>query len=343
MRSFLGVPVVARGRVIGAVYLTDKEGAPSFSDDDERLIGLLAAHAAIAIENARLYERSRELSIVEERNRLARELHDSVIQQLFGVSLAVESAGTLLERDPAAAVGELDARARARARGDGRAARRWSSSCARRRSRRDGLASALRKHVDVLRRVSAQLDRADARRPAAAGGRRVGAGVPDRAGGAAERAAPRRRRAHRGAARGRRTGRSCCAWPTTGAASTSTDGAVRGRRLGLTSMEERAAELGGTLDDRLGGGQGHARAARGGRRDPRPDRRRPRGRAPGAAHVPRPPGRHRGGRARRPTARRRSPRRGGPRPTSCCSTSRCRGSTASRRCRGCARRRRRRA
>ena len=116
MRSFLGVPVVARGRVIGAVYLTDKEGAPSFSDEDERLIGLLAAHAAIAIENARLYERSRELSIVEERNRLARELHDSVIQQLFGVSLAVESAGTLLERDPAAAVGELE-RVRELARG----------------------------------------------------------------------------------------------------------------------------------------------------------------------------------------------------------------------------------
>ena len=122
MRSFLGVPVVTRGRVIGAVYLTEKEGAQSFSDDDERLIGLLAAHAAIAIENARLHERSRELSIVEERNRLARELHDSVIQQLFGVSLAVESAGTLLERDPAAAVGELGARPRPRARGDGRAA-----------------------------------------------------------------------------------------------------------------------------------------------------------------------------------------------------------------------------
>src|SRR5215204_5355554 len=60
MRSFLGVPIVARGGVIGALYLTDKEGADSFSDADERLIVLLAAHAAIAIENARLHERSRE-------------------------------------------------------------------------------------------------------------------------------------------------------------------------------------------------------------------------------------------------------------------------------------------
>src|SRR5215216_7188916 len=59
MRSFLGVPVVARGRVIGAVYLTEKEGGGAFTAEDERLIGLLAAHAAIAIENARLHEGSR--------------------------------------------------------------------------------------------------------------------------------------------------------------------------------------------------------------------------------------------------------------------------------------------
>src|SRR6187549_1423881 len=107
MRTFLGVPVVARGRVIGAVYLTEKVGGASFTGDDERLIGLLAAHAAIAIENARLHERSRELSIVEERNRLARELHDSVTQRLFGVALAAESASTLLERDRSAAANEL--------------------------------------------------------------------------------------------------------------------------------------------------------------------------------------------------------------------------------------------
>src|SRR4051794_36228256 len=68
MRSFLGVPITARGEIIGALYLTEKEGG--FTPADQRLIELLAAHAAIAIENARLHERSRELSIVEERNRL---------------------------------------------------------------------------------------------------------------------------------------------------------------------------------------------------------------------------------------------------------------------------------
>ena len=54
MRSFLGVPIVFKGDVVGAFYLADKEGAPSFDDEDERLITLLAAHAAVAIENARL-------------------------------------------------------------------------------------------------------------------------------------------------------------------------------------------------------------------------------------------------------------------------------------------------
>ena len=69
---------------------------------------MLAAHAAIAIENARLYERSRELSIVEERNRLARDLHDAVTQKLFGVVLTAEAAATLLERDPRAARRQLE-------------------------------------------------------------------------------------------------------------------------------------------------------------------------------------------------------------------------------------------
>ena len=53
--------------MIGAFYLTEKIGAPDFSDEDEELIGLLAAHAAIAIANARLHEETRELSIVAER------------------------------------------------------------------------------------------------------------------------------------------------------------------------------------------------------------------------------------------------------------------------------------
>src|SRR5919206_262596 len=107
MRSFLGVPIVTPDGVIGAFYLSDKQDAATFSAADEELIGVLAAHAAIAITNARLYERSRELSIVSERNRLALELHDAVSQKLFGLVLTAEAAGTLLDRDPAAAGAQL--------------------------------------------------------------------------------------------------------------------------------------------------------------------------------------------------------------------------------------------
>src|SRR5512132_268193 len=106
MRSFLGVPIVTPDGVIGAFYLTEKEGAPAFDDADQELIELLAAHAAIAITNARLLERSRELSVVSERNRLALELHDAVSQKLFSVVLNAEAAATLLDRDPEQARGQ---------------------------------------------------------------------------------------------------------------------------------------------------------------------------------------------------------------------------------------------
>ena len=81
-------------------------------------------HAALAIEKAHLYERSRELSIVEERNRLARELHDSVTQKLFGLTLTAEAAATVVDRDPDEAKVQLAAPAGAHARGA------WTS-CAR--------------------------------------------------------------------------------------------------------------------------------------------------------------------------------------------------------------------
>jgi signal transduction histidine kinase len=108
MRSFLGVPIVARDEVIGAFYLTEKEGTACFDESDRALIEMLAAHAAIAITNARLYERSRELSTLSERNRLALELHDAVTQKLFSLNLAAESAATLLERDVDSARRQLE-------------------------------------------------------------------------------------------------------------------------------------------------------------------------------------------------------------------------------------------
>ena len=218
MRSFLGVPIVARGGVIGALYLTDKEGAEAFSDADEKLIVLLAAHAAIAIENARLHERSRELSIVEERNRLARELHDSVTQQLFGVVLAAQSAGELLARGDAAAGEEVE-RVQALARGAMDELRSVVFELRPASLEAEGLGAGA---AQARRRAAADhgpADRAADRRAAAAGRRGGRAGVPDRPGGAAERAAPCRGRADRGAAARTAAGGCCSPSPTTAAGS----------------------------------------------------------------------------------------------------------------------------
>jgi signal transduction histidine kinase len=152
MRTFLGVPIVSPQGVIGAFYLTEKIGAPDFTDDDEELIGLLAAHAAIAITNARLYEESREHSIVAERNRLALDLHDAVSQKLFGLVLRAEAAETLLERDPAAARDQVT-KLRALAQEALDELRSLVFELRPPDLAKDGLCGALRKHVEVLRRL----------------------------------------------------------------------------------------------------------------------------------------------------------------------------------------------
>jgi signal transduction histidine kinase len=108
MRSFLGVPIVSKGDVIGAFYLTDKESAPAFTDADEANVALLASHAAIVIDHARLFEDSRELALVAERGRLARELHDAMSQSLFSLQLSAETASRLLRTDAERAEAELD-------------------------------------------------------------------------------------------------------------------------------------------------------------------------------------------------------------------------------------------
>jgi signal transduction histidine kinase len=95
MTSFLGVPIKVRDDVYGNLYLTDKIGWSEFTSDDEALVGALAIAAGIAIENTRLHQRVQEVAIFDERDRLARDLHDTVIQQLFAVGLRLQSiAGT---------------------------------------------------------------------------------------------------------------------------------------------------------------------------------------------------------------------------------------------------------
>jgi signal transduction histidine kinase len=152
MRSFLGVPIAAGQEVIGGFYLTEKQGAREFSAIDQQLIELLAAHAAIAITNARLYEQSRELSIVSERNRLAFELHDVVSQKLFGVVLSAEAATTQLERDPQAARLQVQ-RVRELARQALDELRALILGLRPPDLERDGFVETLRKELDMLARV----------------------------------------------------------------------------------------------------------------------------------------------------------------------------------------------
>ncbi len=97
MRSFLGVPILAGGEILAELYLSDKTHGAEFTEADQRLVETLAAHAALAIANAQRLERARELSVAQERTRLARDLHDSVTQTLFSLSLSAESAVTLAD------------------------------------------------------------------------------------------------------------------------------------------------------------------------------------------------------------------------------------------------------
>jgi signal transduction histidine kinase len=96
MRSFLGVPVLVKGRSVGNLYLTDKVGG-EFDADDERLLELFAVHAGIAIDNARLHDQVQRLAVVEERERIGKDLHDGIIQAIYGVGLSLEEVLDLVE------------------------------------------------------------------------------------------------------------------------------------------------------------------------------------------------------------------------------------------------------
>jgi signal transduction histidine kinase len=99
MRSFLGVPIRAKGEVFGNLYLTDKVGTDDFTDEDEALAEALALAAGIAIDNTRLHDRVRTISVLDDRERIGRDLHDKVVQRLFAVGMALQGAARLPELD----------------------------------------------------------------------------------------------------------------------------------------------------------------------------------------------------------------------------------------------------
>ncbi|MGK5639465.1 GAF domain-containing sensor histidine kinase [Streptomyces sp. URMC 126] len=117
MSDFIGMPIADGDENLGVLFLANKAGEEgtrkcppggcAFTEEDEALLSVLAQHAAIALTNARLYERSRELTIAGERARLAHELHDAVAQKLFSLRLTAQAAAALVDRDPARAKDEL--------------------------------------------------------------------------------------------------------------------------------------------------------------------------------------------------------------------------------------------
>jgi signal transduction histidine kinase len=114
MHTFLGVPIRIRNQVFGNLYLTEKRGGGPFTAADETLAVALASAAGVAIENARLHERVQELALLHERERIARDLHDTVIQRLFATGLGLQALSRLVRDDTVAdkiqaAVDELDA------------------------------------------------------------------------------------------------------------------------------------------------------------------------------------------------------------------------------------------
>jgi signal transduction histidine kinase len=258
MRSFLGVPIVARDEVIGAFYLTEKIGTQDFSDTDQDLIELLAAHASIAITNARLNERSRELSTLSERNRLALELHDAVSQRLFSLVLTAEAAGELLDRDQDAARGQVE-KLKLLAQQALDELRSLIFELRPPDLERDGLCGALRKHVEVLRRlqpgageidldVDAEIERDPARDQELL---RI-------AQEALQNALRHAQAQHVRVRLTQQNGHLLLEVADDGVGFDPDSPELRSRRLGLTSMEERAERIGARLEIDSQSGKGTA-------------------------------------------------------------------------------------
>ncbi len=97
METFLGVPVRVGERVFGNLYLTEKPGG--FTEEDQHLVEALAVIAGAAISNSRMQQRMRRLAVVDDRERIARDLHDAIIQDIFAVGLLLQGLALRTEDD----------------------------------------------------------------------------------------------------------------------------------------------------------------------------------------------------------------------------------------------------
>ncbi|MFC9329902.1 GAF domain-containing sensor histidine kinase [Kitasatospora sp. NPDC057015] len=268
MKAFLGMPILdadasagedAGGtpEVMGVIFLANKSAGGGFTDHDEELLRILAAHAAIALSNARLYERSRELTLAGERARIAHDLHDAVSQKLFSLRLTAKAAATLVDRDPDRARAELAevARLAAEAADELRAVVVELRPAA---LEEDGLVATLASQVQVLDRAHTAEVSFDA------DGVRALPGAQEAAVLRVAQEALHNALRHSGAARVVVT---LTGTPARGAVLRVTDDgrgfdpeSVRraGRHLGLVSMRDRAAAVGGRLTLESAPGKGTA-------------------------------------------------------------------------------------
>jgi signal transduction histidine kinase len=108
MSSFLGVPITIKGISLGRLYLTNKVAAEQFSEEDRSLVETFALHAGIAMENARLHEQLQRLAVVDERERISKDLHDGIIQNMYAVGLSLEDVPELMAGDAAEAAARVE-------------------------------------------------------------------------------------------------------------------------------------------------------------------------------------------------------------------------------------------
>lgn len=108
MHSFLGVPVVLADRPVGNLYMTEKIDAPRFTLADQRLVETFARQAAMAIHTARLHDDLERLAVLQERERIGQDLHDGIIQALYGVGLFLEDVPDLMDSDRPEAEARVD-------------------------------------------------------------------------------------------------------------------------------------------------------------------------------------------------------------------------------------------
>ena len=151
MVEFLGVPIRHRGEVLGNLFFSGTARG-AFTAEDQKLVEMLAAHAGVAIASAQLYADTQQLAMLEERSRIARELHDAISQTLFSLLYEARAASDRIETDPTAAGAHLSL-VQQQAAGALEEMRNLVLALRPKSLERDGLASALRDHVDGLRRI----------------------------------------------------------------------------------------------------------------------------------------------------------------------------------------------